>query len=242
MRSRLRRPLASPRPRRARPRRAGRRGVRAPRLPRAPAFTRSGAGLGPRLRRRGEERPLAQDRRLRPRAAAGAHCGRGGRGVRRGAPRAESPQASSPTFTRPSPRPCGFETPSSPSPNGFGPTLTATGAFALCIPLYDLWRTNDLSRREGCSRHRREPRHRRGGRALARLSRRSSRPRIAERRRPRHRRSRRRPVRRPPPRRPPVAGRRDGRALRRHRHPRGQRRGRRRTARSSTCRPTSSRR
>ena len=39
------------------------------------------------LRRRGQERPLAQDRRLRPRVAAGAHRGRGRRGVRRGAPR-----------------------------------------------------------------------------------------------------------------------------------------------------------
>ena len=40
----------------------------------------------PGLRRRGQERPLAQDRR-RPRVAAGAHRGRGRRGVRRGAPR-----------------------------------------------------------------------------------------------------------------------------------------------------------
>ena len=46
---RLRRPLASPRPRRARPRRAGRRGVRAPRLPRAPAFTRSRARASARV-------------------------------------------------------------------------------------------------------------------------------------------------------------------------------------------------
>ncbi len=84
---RLRRALASPRPRRARPRDARGRRLRAPGLARAPPRARRGcrgrAGLGRRL----AQRALAEDRGLGARPAARAHRDRRGRRVRRRAAR-----------------------------------------------------------------------------------------------------------------------------------------------------------
>ena len=127
--SRLR-PLAPPRPRCARPRRAGRGGVRAPRLPRAPALTRRGAPVGPGLGggARSElwlkivasvlELPL--ERTAAEEGAAFGAALLGGTA----AVFADVHEAVAATN-------CGFVTSSSPSPNGFGPTLTPTGALAL---------------------------------------------------------------------------------------------------------------
>ena len=49
--------------------------------------------VGPRVRRRRPQRALAEDRRLRPRHPDRADGGRGGRRLRRGAPRRASPAA-----------------------------------------------------------------------------------------------------------------------------------------------------
>ena len=80
-------PDAAPRPRRARPCGARGRRLRPARLARAAARARCRGRGRPRLRRRRAQRPLAEDRRLRPRPAARAHGRRGRRRVRRRAPR-----------------------------------------------------------------------------------------------------------------------------------------------------------
>ncbi len=84
---RVRRPAAAPRPRRTRPGGARRRRLRPARLARAAARSRRRGGGRPGLRRRRPQRALADDRRLRPRRPARADRGRGGRRLRRGAPR-----------------------------------------------------------------------------------------------------------------------------------------------------------
>ena len=109
-------------------------------LARDPARARLPRRRRPRLGRRRPQRPLAQDRRLRPRAPARADGGRGGSGLRRGAARRRRRAASSRRRTRRWPRACACATRSSPIPPGSASTRTGTPATARCIRHFDPWR------------------------------------------------------------------------------------------------------
>ena len=148
----LRRPLASPRPRRARPRRARGRGVRLARLSGAPPRARGaspsrhacpaagpGASSGSEIVASVLELPLERTAAEEGAAFGAALLG----GVA---------QASSPTPHEAVAATSASATRSSPSLNGSSRTRRPTAAFALSIRLYDLWRTNDLSRRKGRAR------------------------------------------------------------------------------------------
>ena len=138
-------------------------------------------------------------------------------------------------------RASGCGTRSSPTPSGSRSTTMATDGSRRCTRPYDTWRSNEPRRQSGVH-HRREPRHRRRGRAFPVGGRRLGRARLAQRRRPRPGALLRSRLRRQRPGGGGRVGGGDRRALRPARHPRRERGRRRLRARSSTSRASTSRR
>ena len=178
-------------------RRARGRGLRAPRLARALAGARRRARGRAGFWGRRPQQPLAPHRRFRPRPSARTHGRRGGSRVRRRAPR----RGRRGRLRR---RPRGRRGDRARHGDHRARTGLArhvrgrhTADSALSSPRYDHWRIDDLTRRKGRARHRREPRHRSSRGQGARLPRRPARARLSKRQRPRSRRSRRAALRRP---------------------------------------------